>query len=230
MFDTFGLSKYDECHHMSSEVFSNCLKKCTTFYSLGLSATMNRKDGLTFVFKLYLGDICYKSEDSEETNNVLVKVIEYNVIDDDEYLEVERDFRGNIKYSTMISKISNYEFRSDFIVNVIENELYINNNQQIILLAHTKSLLNYLYKIIKFKNIDTVGFYIGGMKEVDLKSSENKKIILATYAMAAEALDIKTLTTLILATPKSDIVQAVGRIMRQTHSQPLIIDIQDRDK
>ena len=46
--------------------------------------------------------------------------------------------------------------------------------------------------------------------------------------MAAEALDIKSLTTLILATPKSDIVQAVGRIMRQTHRQPLIIDIIDQ--
>jgi superfamily II DNA or RNA helicase len=59
LFDSFGLSLYDECHHMSSEVFSNCLKKCNTLYGLGLSATMERKDGLTNVFKMYLGDICY---------------------------------------------------------------------------------------------------------------------------------------------------------------------------
>ena len=45
--------------------------------------------------------------------------------------------------------------------------------------------------------------------------------------MADEALDIKTLTSLFLATPKSDIVQAVGRILRQKHSQPLILDIID---
>ena len=66
------------------------------------------------------------------------------------------------------------------------------------------------------------------MKEKDLKESESKQIILATFAMAAEALDIKSLTTLVLATPKSDIVQAVGRIMRAEHSQPLIIDIIDQ--
>ena len=65
------------------------------------------------------------------------------------------------------------------------------------------------------------------MKEKDLKESEKKTIILATYQMAAEALDIKSLTTLFLATPKSDIVQAVGRILRQKHSQPLILDIID---
>jgi predicted helicase len=65
------------------------------------------------------------------------------------------------------------------------------------------------------------------MKEKDLKISESKQLILATYSMAAEALDIKSLTTLILATPKTDIVQASGRIMRQPHEQPLIIDIVD---
>ena len=66
------------------------------------------------------------------------------------------------------------------------------------------------------------------MKEKDLKLSEGKKIIIATYAMAAEALDIKTLTTLIMATPKTDVTQAVGRILRVKHKQPLIIDIIDQ--
>ena len=35
------------------------------------------------------------------------------------------------------------------------------------------------------------------------------------------------MTTLILASPKTDIVQASGRIMREQHEQPLIIDIVD---
>ena len=66
------------------------------------------------------------------------------------------------------------------------------------------------------------------MKEKDLKKSESKKIIIATYAMASEALDIKSLTTLILATPKTDITQAVGRILRIKHARPMVIDIVDR--
>ena len=44
---------------------------------------------------------------------------------------------------------------------------------------------------------------------------------------ASEGLDIKSLTTLILATPKTDIVQSVGRILRQKHAQPLVVDIID---
>ena len=228
IFDDFGFCIIDETHHISSQTFSNCLRKCTTLYSLGLSATMNRKDGLTPVFKMYLGDICNKEKQKKEQDNVLVKAIDYVVFDDDEYNDVLRDYRGNIKYSTMLSKVSKFDYRSEFIINVIENELKINKDQQIILLGHQKNLLNYIFKAVESKNITSVGYYIGGMKEKDLKVSETKQLILATYAMAAEALDIPSLTTLILATPKSDIVQSVGRILRKKHSQPLIIDIIDQ--
>jgi superfamily II DNA or RNA helicase len=54
IFDDFGLTIVDECHHISSEVFSNSLFKLVTKYMLGLSATMNRKDGTTHVFKMFL--------------------------------------------------------------------------------------------------------------------------------------------------------------------------------
>ena len=46
--------------------------------------------------------------------------------------------------------------------------------------------------------------------------------------MASEGLDIKTLTTLVFATPKTDIEQAVGRILRVKHTRPLVIDIIDK--
>jgi superfamily II DNA or RNA helicase len=72
-----------------------------------------------------------------------------------------------------------------------------------------------------------VGYYIGGMKEKMLKISETKKIVIATYSMAAEALDIKTLSTLIMATPKTSIEQSVGRILRSKHSNPIVVDIID---
>ena len=51
------------------------------------------------------------------------------------------------------------------------------------------------------------------MKQKDLQETETKQIVIATYAMA-EALDIKTLSRLVMATPKTDITQSVGRILR----------------
>jgi len=215
------------CHHMSSEVFSNCLKKCNTLYGLGLSATMDRKDGLTKIFKMHLGEICYKPPKNSNQDNVLVKAIDYIVENNDEYNEVERDYRGNIKYSTMVSKVSNLNSRSDFIVYILQSELLINPQQQFIVLAQTKNLLNYLYEALTHKKVASIGFYIGGMKMEELKKSESKQIILATFSMAAEALDIKSLTSLFLASPKSDIVQAVGRILREKHTNPMIIDLID---
>jgi superfamily II DNA or RNA helicase len=225
IFESFGLTIIDEVHHISSEVFSNSLFKLVTKYMLGLSATMNRKDGTTNVFKMFLGNVIFKGKRDEE-REVTVRAIEYYV-DDEDFNEVKLDYRGNVAYSTMISKLCEYNRRSEFILKVLSDMLQENPSQQIMVLAHNKNILKYLHDAIAHRNIATVGYYIGGMKEHALKETEGKKIVIATYAMAAEALDIKTLTTLIMATPKTDIEQSVGRILRERHSSPIVVDIVD---
>ena len=55
LFSSFGLCIIDEVHHLGAEVFSQALFKVVTNYTLGLSATMQRKDGLTKVFQMFLG-------------------------------------------------------------------------------------------------------------------------------------------------------------------------------
>lgn len=227
LFDSFGLSVYDETHHLGAEVFSKSMMKCITNYTLGLSGTMQRKDGLTKVFKMFLGGIIHKEKSNTSEHKVIVKAIHYST-NDEEFNEIKYDYRGNPLYSTMISKLCNYNHRSEFILNIVKNELAQNNEQQIMILAHNKTLITYLYKAIEHRNIGTVGYYIGGMKEEQLKESENKKIIIATYAMASEGLDIKTLTTLIMASPKTDVCQSVGRILRTKHTSPLVVDIIDK--
>jgi len=227
MFDSFGLTIIDEVHHISSEVFSCALFKIVTKYMLGLSATMNRKDGTTKVFKMFLGDVIYKGKRDTEFD-VIVRAIDYKV-NDDEFNEIKYDFRGNPQFSSMITKLCEYNSRSEFILRVLRDMLVENPDQQIMILAHNKSLLKYLFDAVKHRAIadGSVGYYIGGMKEAALKETETKKIVIATYSMAAEALDIKTLTTLIMATPKTDIEQSVGRILREKHSQPVVVDIID---
>ena len=71
-------------------------------------------------------------------------------------------------------------------------------------IGHRKSQLAYIHDTIKHKGFATVGYYIGGMKEKDLKVSEGKNIVVATYKMAEEALDMKSLTTIVMATPKKN--------------------------
>ena len=65
--------------------------------------------------------------------------------------------------------------RSEFILKVLHDLLKENSKQQIMILGHQKKLLHYLHDAIKHRTIATVGYYIGGMKEKDLKISEGKK-------------------------------------------------------
>lgn len=228
-FDSFGLTIIDEVHHISSEVFSCALFKLVTKYMLGLSATMNRKDGTTKIFKMFLGEVVYKGT-RDEQHSVVVRAIDY-ISNDEDFKTVVTDYRGQTQYSSMIVKLCEFNHRSEFILKVLGDLLKEsaekNQKQQIMILAHNKSLLKYLYDAIEARQIATVGYYVGGMKEQALKESELKQVIIATYSMAAEALDIKTLTTLIMATPKTDIEQAVGRILREKHGSPIVVDIID---
>ncbi len=225
MFKEYGFMIVDEVHHLGAEVFSRAFYKVVTKYALGLSATIKRKDGLTKVIKWFLGDVVCKIERKGE-DNVLVKVINYET-NDEEFNNVVLNFRGQVNYTGMIKKICEFNRRSEFILKVLSDLLKDNPNQQIMILGHQKKLLQYLHDAIRHRTISTVGYYVGGMKEKDLKISEGKKVIIATYAMAEEGLDIKTLTTLIMATPKVDVTQSVGRILRQKHKQAIVVDIVD---
>ena len=227
VFASFGLILIDEVHHIGSEVFSCALFKIVPQYTLGLSATMDRKDGTTFVFKMFLGDIVYKIAEKKQ-RHVQVRAIQFQGGNaDPAFSRVEYDFRGNPAYSTMISKLCEYTPRSEFIIRVIQDMFAENGEQQIMVIAHNKNVLKYIHDAIEARDIATVGYYIGGMKESALKETEGKQVVIATYAMAAEALDIKTLCTLIMVTPKTDIEQSVGRILRSDHEMPVVVDIVD---
>ena len=224
-FSTFGLTIIDEVHRIGSEQFSRALFKTITPYMLGISATVERKDKLTKVLYMFIGAKIYSKERTQE-DAVTVRGIHY-ISNNSEFNEVEVDYRGNTKYSTMITKLCDFGPRSDFIVRVIRDLIVEDETKQIMILCHNRSLLSYLFNAIVFRGFATVGYYVGGMKQKNLQETELKQIVLATYAMAAEALDIKTLSTLVMVTPKTDITQSVGRILRVKHANPVIVDIID---
>ena len=140
---------------------------------MGLSATIKRKDGLTKVLKWFLGDVVCKIERKGE-DNVLVRAINYETNDED-FNKVETDFRGQVKYTTMVKKLCEFNRRSEFILKVLVDLLKENSKQQIMILGHQKKLLNYLHDAIKHRTIATVGYYIGGMKEEELLKKVKEK-------------------------------------------------------
>jgi superfamily II DNA or RNA helicase len=226
VFESFGLTIIDEVHHISSEVFSNALFKIVTTYMLGLSATMERKDGTSNVIKMFLGDVIYKGMNMEH-HDVVVRAIEFKT-NDEEFNEVLIDYRGNPQYSKMIVKLCDYKPRSDFIVRVVGDLIEECPKKQILILGQNRSILKYLYDALKIKNYGSIGYYLGGMKQNELDESRNKQIIVGSHNMCSEGLDIPTLSTILFVTPKTDIIQSVGRILRTKHNNPIVVDIVDK--
>lgn len=225
IYSQFGLTIIDEVHRIGSQEFSKTLFKTITPYMLGISATVERKDKLTKLLYMFIGKLVYSTERTPD-DPVCVRGIEYQTTDPI-FNETEVDYKGTPKFSTMISKLCEYGPRRDFIIRILEDLIKENPENQIMVLAHNRSLLTYLFETISHKKFATTGFYVGGMKPLALKETETKQIVLATFAMAAEALDIKSLSTLVMATPKTDIVQSVGRILRMKHENPIVVDIID---
>jgi superfamily II DNA or RNA helicase len=223
-FDSFGLAIFDECHHLGAEVFSKSMSKVASKYMLGLSATPKRKDGLSKVFEWYMGGIVYlqtkKNEDYAE-----VQLIDCNY-PDEKYNKVEVNFRGEPCMPKMVNNICGYFPRAELVRDLIKK--YNKEGRYILILSDRRGHLDLLYQML---NGYSRGFYVGGMKPDELRDSQEKEIILATFSMASEGMDIPKLNTVILASPKSDVEQSVGRIFREKACvrkfHPLILDIQD---
>jgi superfamily II DNA or RNA helicase len=221
-FGSFGLTILDEVHRVGSEEFSKTLLKVVTPYMLGISATVDRKDGLTELLYMFIGPKIY-SEERKDRFGVEVRAMQYTH-HHEEYITEKFDYRGNIQYSTMINVISDFPPRRRFILKILDDLLAEDSEKQIMVLSHKRDLLDFLETEI---TCGTCGQYVGGMKAEALRESEGKQIVLATYAMAAEALDIKTLNTLVMISPKTDIVQSVGRILRTSNDGKIIVDVVD---
>ena len=227
IFKCFGLIIFDECHHLGAEMFSKCMPKVASKYMLGLSATPNRKDGLRKVFEWYIGNIAYTSKEKNE-DYVEVNIINFTS-DDPGYSKVENNYNGKPNFPKMINKICEFKKRTKLIIQKAI-DLFNEGDRNILILSDRRGHLDYIAKKLEKKNI-SCGFYVGGVKPELLRIAQDKDIILGTFSMASEGMDIPKLNTIILASPKSDIVQSVGRILRQKKEHrvkhPYIIDIKD---
>ena len=219
-FNKIGLLIVDEAHHICARVFSQALFKLCPKYTLGLTATPDRADKLTKVLYWFLGPLFYSIE-RENQKQVVVERIEYK--DDSYKLAPPLTRMGKISLAEMITTVTLNEKRNQMLLKLIES---IPSSRNILVLTDRRDHCFYLKDNLK----RTSSLYMGGMKEADLKESEKSNVIIGTFSQAHEGLDIPKLDTLILATPKSNIKQAVGRILRETPGKvndPLIFDIRD---
>jgi superfamily II DNA or RNA helicase len=239
LFESFGLVIADECHHLAARQFCRSLAKYPFKYTLGLSATPDRADGLQRVFKHYLGDIVYKDVEIQQSEedirlehipNSNVELYIYNNSDHN-YSKEALNYQKKPNIVTMKSNVANCLKRTKFLLSFLPR--LIEEGRTILILSCRRNHISEMETLINDMAIPncSVGLYVGGMKQSNLDISATKRIIIATYDMAEEAFDCKTLNTLIFGTPHKNIKQAVGRILREEKKKrkmiPLIIDLQD---
>ena len=123
---------------------------------------------------------------------------------------------------------------------IIENDIeqLTVQGHSIILLSDRVEHLNELYRLLPTEQQNDAVILHGKVKKTDrelaLEQMRNKKkhILLATYQLAKEGLDVPCLDRLLLATPVKDyaiVVQSVGRIARVCEGKgtPVVYDYVD---
>jgi superfamily II DNA or RNA helicase len=230
-FKNIGLVIVDECHHIASEAFSQAIPKITSKHMLGLSATPERKDKLMHVINWFLGPLLYQSDTGDKVDpGVFVEVYEFEE-GDEKFNEIIYNQQGVMFTSLMINKLVEYEPRNKLLVELLK-DVYDDSQRQTLVLTdrveHTKTLFEMLPK-----EIQDQACILSRSVKPDVRSEwcATKKILIATYAMCKEGFDVATLNTLLIATPRPDVDQIVGRILRVEKSKrtvaPLILDVVD---
>ena len=228
-FRNYGFTIFDECHHLGAAHFSRALLKVQTKYMLGLSATPKRDDGLTKVFEWFLGKPVYWEKSREPDETVIVRCEQFTC-DDAEYTEVPTDYRGEMIMGRLLTRVVECTERTQKIANIIK-EICADPNRRVLVLSERIGHLNSIEAILEVSGL-TMSYYVGGMKEEKREEgAKTARVLLASYAMASEAMNIKTLNAVILASPRKKVEQSTGRILRTRIADrvvaPLIVDVVD---
>ena len=227
----------DECHRVCGSPsklgqFAKILNSLAARHKYGLSATVHRSDGTEKAMFAYLGDVRYSVPDEAVADRVMpvkVKRFDTGIALDP---EIYTDFDGTIIWSKYISALAEDDKRRLKLVKTIAEQL--REGRCVLVLSDRICLLEKLKTMIG-------GWILTGKTArdnrraiiEDIKSGRGK-ILLSTYSLAKEGLDIPCLDTLVMATPVKDyavVIQAVGRIARvcEGKKDPIVVDVVDAD-
>ena len=228
----------DECHRCAgtltkATMFSKVLNNLAAQYKYGLSATLHRADGLIKCTYALVGGVAYTVPDSV-VNTMRVKIQKRET-----GVQISRqclDTDGTLCYAKLINYLAEHKERNVFIASDIEYLCFCEHS--VIVLSDRVEQLNLLYSIMDGDYQEQTVILHGKVKKADREialdqmRNKEKHILLATYQLAKEGLDVPCLDRLLLATPVKDyaiVVQSVGRIARVCEGKgtPVVYDYVD---
>jgi superfamily II DNA or RNA helicase len=218
VYTQYGLIIWDEVHRLAAPTFVKTGNFFNSWKRLGLSATPRRKDGLEEAFLWHIGSITDQRIKQELTPNIYIYRYDGILSDQSRFI-----FRGELHIPMYLNMVTALRHRNYLIARSVYSAYVKGRN--ILVLSDRIRQLETIHKYLDTSIPENFKFgWFTGTKKDNLDS----RIILATYGSAGLGADIPRLDTLVLASPRTDVEQAVGRILRKTTpKRPVVVDVID---
>jgi len=217
--DQFGTVILDEMHHVSSPTFAKIIDKNKAKYKIGLSGTIERKDGKHVVFRDYFGQTVHKPP---KENYMIPKV---DIISSDvRFMDGQ-----NIPWA---NKVTHLSYQEEYVHSVaMIASAYAAKGHKVLVVSDRVEFLKTCAKLSGDEAIAITGDIPHEERPKMMKELwHNKNILYGTQSIFSEGVSLDCLSCLILGTPVNNeplLTQLIGRIIRiqEDKAQPVVVDI-----
>lgn len=214
----FGTVIVDECHHITATTFTQFLDGMYARYKIGLSGTMNRKDGKHVLFKDFFGPKLYQPP-QENTLTPTIKVVKTGVA-----LAAGEPW---VKKINLLLYDPDYQ---QFIADVAKLE--ISRGHRVLIIADRVEFLQNVGELIGESCVCITGGTTYEERNELKAAVENgtKSCIAGSRQIFSEGISVNILSCVILAAPIANdslLEQIIGRIQRMHPDKlnPVVIDM-----
>ena len=215
----FGTIILDEMHHVSSKTFSRIIDKNCAKHKIGLTGTLQRKDGRHVVFCDYFG------------NNVLKPPKENFMMPKINILQMDIRFMdGNsIPWANRVNELAyNPEYQHSV---AMAASAYAAKGHKVLVVSDRVDFLKNCAKLTGDNAVCvTGGVHHEDRADIIKQIFEDKDVLYGTQSIFSEGISLNILSCLVLATPVNNeplLTQLIGRIIRDYEGklQPIVVDI-----
>jgi len=219
---TIGTVIVDEAHHIAAPMFSKAMRKLPSRNVIGLSATPDRPDGCSAALYWFMGMEAYRAMRVWERVNI--RMIQYT-----HGCEEELTYRNKqVKYPEMVNRMVDDPVREKLVCYYVSK--YYEMGRHVLVMCDRRDQVTDIAHLVSMAHPELeVGVVLGGMKEGVSEPALGRQVIVSTYHYFSEGTDVPRLDTLIFATPRGNVEQSLGRILRPhpDKATPLVVDICD---
>lgn len=211
---SFGLVIYDEGHRYPAATFMRVLSMFPSAARMAVSATWRRKDGMSCVWNWHVGPCAARLVVDRLVGEFFQPAFRSAISNT---LFKHRGMGGVI---TWIAKHAKY---NEWLAKQCCRAACV--GRRVLLVSDRVDQIVEIERLMRAGGfVGSVGKYVSALPGPDgRRKSQNRgaleialrcDVILATYGMVSEGTDVPALDTLVLATPRGDVEQVVGRIQR----------------